>query len=51
MFGKNNQFLENNVAKLLAAKEAGYVVFVVLDDKTISLSTFIRSISHLFQKI
>jgi len=49
MFGKNNQFLEKNVAKLLAAKESGYTVFIVLDDKTIPFETFIKTVSHLLK--
>jgi hypothetical protein len=49
MFGKDNQFLQNNIAKLLAAKESGYNVYVVIDDKTIALDSFIGTVSHLLE--
>ena len=49
MFGPDNQFLKTNVAKLLAAKEAGYDVYAVIDDKVISLDDFIRSISDFLE--
>lgn len=49
MFGPNNQYLQKNVAKLLATEEAGYEVYVVIDDKTMSLPVFINSISNLLE--
>lgn len=49
MFGKNNEYLRKNVAKLLAAKKFGYDVYVVIDDKTISLAVFLDSISNLLE--
>ena len=49
MFGKDNQFLQNNIAKLLAARESGYNVFIVMDDKTIALDSFIGTVSHLLE--
>jgi hypothetical protein len=49
MFGKNNEYLHKNIAKLSAAAKFGYEVFVVIDDETIPLSTFIGSVSHLLE--
>ncbi len=44
MFGKDNEYLPQNVVKLQAAKEHGYEVFVVIDGNTVSLDTFLGSI-------
>lgn len=49
MFGKNNEYLEQNLTKLLAAKQLGYDVFVVIDDETLTLDIFLNSISNLLK--
>lgn len=49
MFGKNNEYLEQNVTKLLAAKQLGYEVFVVIDDETLTFECFLNSISDILE--
>lgn len=49
MFGPDNKYLTSNLAKLKGAKNAGYKVFVVLDDVTIALEDFIGTVSHLLE--
>ena len=49
MFGLENSFLKKNIAKLDAAKSLGYIVYVVIDDKTTLFSDSRCSISHLLE--
>ena len=51
MFGKNNEYLEQNVAKLLAAKQSDYEVFIVMDDETLLLESFLRSIADILESM
>lgn len=51
MFGQNNEYLPQNVAKLLAAKQSGYEVFVVIDDETLTLESFLSSISDILEGV
>jgi len=45
MFGKNDEYLEKNIAKLASAKDLGYIVKLVIDDEIISLEAFVSSLS------
>lgn len=51
MFGQNNEYLQQNVAKLIAAKQSGYEVFVVIDDETLPLESFLSSISDILESM
>lgn len=51
MFGQNNEYLQQNVAKLLAAKQSGYEVFVVIDDETLPLESFLSSITDILESM
>ena len=51
MFGQNNEYLQQNVAKLLAAKQSGYEVFVVIDDETLLLESFLSSITDILESM
>lgn len=49
MFGVNNSYLKQNIAKLQSADEFGYDVYIVLDDNIISFDQFLSSISNLLK--
>ncbi len=51
MFGKDNEFLENNISKLLSAKESGYIVYLFIDDKIQSLEDFIHTFLDLIKSV